>query len=1058
MDTNATATPSNGELTGTQQALITVLAGIFGSAAGTLLDDLEAMLQGAGGNPWQMVNGLVGSELSHQFFYDRQLSDAAFADAFLTHLFGPDDGPLVSSAAWLAARNWLTSRLESPDIERGQAMLELLLALHSVPDNDPVWGQAHQLFLERSALATELTQQLINTGSNHDTLDALLLSRELIAMPSLAELNGQGSFSSLAGQMRQLIVAAEQHSEVYHSWLPKTGGLKALQAALPDNAQLSDLLTFLGTVVGSGIAATQLIPQGGTDILGYLALLRDAKISLQQLQQAAQENKLQALLNTTPDPGTPPDPDPGTPTTPGTPTNPGTTPNPGNTPDTTPPSASLTAASVQSNATVQVKSTEKGTLYLVSDSISVSNLASITSAASHLVKSVSIDNANVNTPLGVSGLSDGTYRAYAVDAAGNLSPASSQSISIDNAAPEASLTAGTVAATGSVLVRSTEKGTLYLASDSLSVSHVASLTGATAQQVKSVAIAAANTDTTISVSGLSDGSYHAYAVDSAGNLSLASSAAIIVDGTAPTASLTGATVSANGSALVQSSEAGTLYLVKASLQVTNLASITSAASDQVKALTLSTANTPTALSVSGLSGGSYKAYAVDAAGNLSLASHDTLVIDTSAPSATVTAALLEPGDAAQVQSSKPGTAYLVKESVLVTGLDSITGAADNQVNSVLIGTANTPVALSTSGLSDGLYRLYTVDEQGNLSAPSSHTVRVEGSAPTASMVPATITPAGNVMVQSTETGTAYLVRDTVTVNSVSSIFAAGGNQFNWVSLDAENTPTELSAAGLIDGTYLVYTVDPVGRISAAANGTVVVDGTAPTLLSSTPGDDATGVHVGSNITLTFSETVLAGNGSIEIHKVSDDSVALSIPAGDAQVTISGNSVLINPAAPLDRSTGYYVQITDGAFKDQSGNTYAGISDKTSLNFTTSSAPADVIGTITHNGKTFGFLDANGNGVADTTWSKPSGGDVLNWYDISAKAEQNASIWRVATYSELLDMIQHNGSWVTYPGWDKEYRYWTTDGAGGHGIVEKTEYITNGVTDSFQGWVGVVLIG
>lgn len=50
------------------------------------------------------------------------------------------------------------------------------------------------------------------------------------------------------------------------------------------------------------------------------------------------------------------------------------------------------------------------------------------------------------------------------------------------------------------------------------------------------------------------------------------------------------------------------------------------------------------------------------------------------------------------------------------------------------------------------------------------------------------------------------------------------------------------------------------------------DTTAPTLTSTTPLDNATGVSVGSNLVLTFSESVQAGSGNIEIRKVSDNSI------------------------------------------------------------------------------------------------------------------------------------------------------------------------------------------
>ena len=110
------------------------------------------------------------------------------------------------------------------------------------------------------------------------------------------------------------------------------------------------------------------------------------------------------------------------------------------------------------------------------------------------------------------------------------------------------------------------------------------------------------------------------------------------------------------------------------------------------------------------------------------------------------------------------------------------------------------------------------------------------------------------------------------------------------------------------------------------------DITAPTLSSSNPSDGASAVGVSSNIVLTFSENIAAGSGNITISDGASDT--RTIPVGDAQVSISGATLTINPTADLNSSTGYYAQIAGTAVDDLSGNNYAGISDTTTLNFTT----------------------------------------------------------------------------------------------------------------------------
>ena len=128
------------------------------------------------------------------------------------------------------------------------------------------------------------------------------------------------------------------------------------------------------------------------------------------------------------------------------------------------------------------------------------------------------------------------------------------------------------------------------------------------------------------------------------------------------------------------------------------------------------------------------------------------------------------------------------------------------------------------------------------------------------------------------------------------------------------------------------------------------DSTAPTLSSSTPADNATGVAVDSNIVLNFSESVDAESGNITLKKTSDNSTVETISVTGELVSGSGSSqITVNPSSTLDSSTEYYVLIDASAFDDSSSNSYAGISSTTALSFTTadvqnptlsSSTPAD----------------------------------------------------------------------------------------------------------------------
>ncbi len=106
----------------------------------------------------------------------------------------------------------------------------------------------------------------------------------------------------------------------------------------------------------------------------------------------------------------------------------------------------------------------------------------------------------------------------------------------DTTAPTASVTTVSVNNTTDITTaQSTETGTLYLVKDGSTVTDKASLdTLAAGNDANSVTVSSADTNTSVSTSGLSDGQYHLYAVDSAGNVSAQSTNFVTLDSTAPT--------------------------------------------------------------------------------------------------------------------------------------------------------------------------------------------------------------------------------------------------------------------------------------------------------------------------------------------------------------------------------------------------------------------------------------------------------------------------------------------------------------------------------------------
>ncbi len=294
------------------------------------------------------------------------------------------------------------------------------------------------------------------------------------------------------------------------------------------------------------------------------------------------------------------------------------------------------------------------------------------------------------------------------------------------------------------------------------------------------------------------------------------------DNTAPTASVTAATITTSGNAVVQSTETGTAYLVKTTVSVSNnFTSITGAADSQWNSVAISLANTDTNLPATGLTDGTYKVYAVDAAANLSSASSNSVTVattmsDFTSPTASVTSATITSSGNAVVQSTETGTAYLVKTTVFVSNnFTSITGAADSQWNSVAISLANTDTNLPATGLADGIYKVYAVDAAGNISSPSSNSVTVattvtDTTAPTVSSISPTdnqssVSVSHNISLTFSE----IMDNSSITTNT-DNTSCYGSFQ---VSSDNFSTCVQMSSSPSISNSAKSFTFDPSDNLS-----------------------------------------------------------------------------------------------------------------------------------------------------------------------------------------------------------------------------------------------------
>ncbi len=107
-----------------------------------------------------------------------------------------------------------------------------------------------------------------------------------------------------------------------------------------------------------------------------------------------------------------------------------------------------------------------------------------------------------------------------------------------------------------------------------------------------------------------------------------------------------------------------------------------------------------------------------------------------------------------------------------------------------------------------------------------------------------------------------------------------------------------------------------GSFTLNFNTAAALDTTPPTISSSVPANGATGVAVGANIVLTYSEAVQKGSGSMTI---SSGGGMVTISVSSALVSVSGAVVTINPTADLLDGTAYTLSFPAGVFQDLAGN-------------------------------------------------------------------------------------------------------------------------------------------
>lgn len=221
------------------------------------------------------------------------------------------------------------------------------------------------------------------------------------------------------------------------------------------------------------------------------------------------------------------------------------------------------------------------------------------------------------------------------------------------------------------------------------------------------------------------------------------------------------------------------------------------------------------------------------------------------------------------------------------------------------------------------------------------------------------------------------------------------------------------------------------------------DTTAPMLSTSSPLDGVIGVAAATNIVLTFSEPVVAGSGNIVI---SDGSDTRTISVLDTnQVTISGNTVTINPTFDLLSSGAYSVQIPSGVLRDAAGNPYAGIADTTTLNFFVADNLGPTITALSLASTTSLLVTSNESGHAGLyVGATLIGTDVPLSADVPAQLTPQAQSSVINASLIVSDMSSNTttSSSAIYLGTTLDDAFFPAAGAGGYVFgYDGNDYIT-----------------
>jgi hypothetical protein len=156
-----------------------------------------------------------------------------------------------------------------------------------------------------------------------------------------------------------------------------------------------------------------------------------------------------------------------------------------------------------------------------------------------------------------------------------------------------------------------------------------------------------------------------------------------------------------------------------------------------------------------------------------------------------------------------------------------------------------------------------------------------------------------------------------------------GNTTTLQAVTAGLNVSEATQTAIAQGNTQVAAAESLQTIAQTQQTTVVAalppatDWTAPSAVTFSPAVGATGVALTASPSITFSEAVQRGNGSIVLKNVGGSVLESFNVASSTRVTINGSTLTLDPTADLAFSTTYILELQPGSVQDAAGNAYAG---------------------------------------------------------------------------------------------------------------------------------------